>query len=111
MLMQLPGITGANTNLRARLAQIGMLFVRPSIRTLEPDALSNLIGQLGDMRPLPAQTVTIHTSVSVEGSSHSGAKVVHAAVALVLNETTSKDFEVVHNGADLAVRAWNMRQL
>lgn len=78
--------------------------------SLGPDAVPYLIGELGDMRPLPAVSVTIHMSGSFEGLSHYGPKVVHDAVALVLNGSTGKNFEFVYNGADPAVRRRNTRQ-
>jgi hypothetical protein len=78
--------------------------------SLGPDAAPYLVGELGDMRPLPSESVSIHMSGSFEGLSHYGPKVVHDAVTLVLNEITGKNFEFVYNVADPAMRARNTQQ-
>jgi hypothetical protein len=71
-----------------------------------------LVAQLGDMRPLASNVITLENTSSnaFEGSRHYSPETVHDALSAILNQLTGQSFVFVYNGATRQQRDDNRRR-
>jgi hypothetical protein len=81
------------------------------LETMGIEATPYLVGHLDDMRPLPVQQISLvnNSPKAFEELRHYGPKVVHDALAAILNQVTGQHFVFVYNGASEADRRENIQ--
>ena len=82
------------------------------LESLGDGSVPYLIGHLGDERELPNKEISFSNNApdAFEGIRHYGPKVVHDALAAVLNQITGKSFGFVYNGSTQAEREADRKQ-
>jgi len=82
------------------------------LESLGKEGVPYIITHLGDARPLPVQQISLanHGPDAFEGMRHYIPKVVHDALAAILNQITWRAFENVSNGSTPEQRAADKKQ-